>query len=409
MSTALRRPLKFHPQRPGARVSTIRRMLLCLCCCGFWACDEPAPATQWIDPARPQAPYADHLVDCVAPATMPRSCRLEELPLLGMQIGAPQPGDLMGRVATSHSWMARRFEELWPLMPPAALDLARSLTAIVIASHIRPAHYRTETGAIYLDPAALWLSREEKRSIGHGADPRSGFGDDLEVRVIFRYVLNRRPAWRKHALDDDSERTLSDIVSLFARDLMHELSHAANALPVDQFGTLDDTMTIRQAIDSVALNGQRIDQRLQGQHPLKSRLMFEHARIRYQNQATTPAQRAWQPEDLATAFAPEGANSDYNYVAGGEDVALLFEEMILDQAYGVQRDIAITPRPAADADFIIHWGQRHRIAEPQVRERAALAVQGLLPEHDFSAYFRQLDEAETLPAGTAWQDHLEPE
>ncbi len=405
------KPKPCHPTgriRRGVRPRRPLNLCLCLClCASLLACGEQAQAPKLPPalayPAVDDAPYADRLVPCTYNIEGEMSCPVKDLPPLGLQISEPTRPDIMQRVAISHAWMATRFEQLLARMPAEVFLLARSLTGVVIGSHIRPSYYRTQTGALYLDPGLMWLSRAEKRTINPTPDQRNGFGEDLQFRILFRYVLNNRPAWNKYSLDDESERQFDDIVHGFARELFHELAHVADFLPADQLGSIDQELTIHAAIGQIGRRKQQVSQRLQADAPLRSSRMTEYANVRYKGWAASAELQAMGPRDVVDEFSVDGANTAYNYVSRAEDTAQLFEELMLDRSFGIQRDIAITPPPETGQDYRVHWGQRHRIAEEQVRQRASLVVQGLLPEVDFSAYFGSLDRAEALPAGADWQ------
>ncbi|MCY4012719.1 MAG: hypothetical protein OXG82_08400 [Gammaproteobacteria bacterium] len=68
----------------------------------------------------------------------------------------------MSRVLVSHRWMGDSLQELLERLPGDVRMLARSLTAIVIASDIRPAYYWPRTGALYLDAEYFWRTPEER-------------------------------------------------------------------------------------------------------------------------------------------------------------------------------------------------------------------------------------------------------
>lgn len=314
----------------------------------------------------------------------------------------------MQRVATTHAWMAERFEQVLVELPPSVRRLARSVTAIIIGSDVRPSFYWRQTAAIYLDPALLWLGLEEKRSIDPAPDFRSGFGSALNFRIISRYVSNNDYAWYSYDLNDDSERELSDILAPAARLLFHELAHAGDFFPPDQLSNLDPQLSARDAALRIQDQGLQLSQRLDAELPLQSQLMFDLARVNFLGVEASDAQLQLSSEDVAHDFSPDRANDDYSYTSRFEDVAMLFEELMMDMSYDIQRDVAVTDRPAPGQPHIVTWGQRRRIAEASIQPRVRQVAENLLPQTDFSVYFSTLAEPVALRAGASWNDNLDP-
>ncbi len=363
---------------------------------------------QPVYPAVPEAPYADKLRVCARALGPQRSCSLDELPLIGMESDAPDAALLMERVATTHDWMAQRFAELLPLLPPEILRLSRSLSAVIIGSDVRPSFYWRSTGAIYLDPANLWLSVEEKRSIDPEPDYRAGFGAQLNFHIISRYVLNNDYAWYGYSLSDDSERELADLIAPLSRLLFHELAHAADFFPAVRIPGLDPALNYEAAAQQIAAAQQQPSQNLEARYPLQSQTMFELARVNFFGQEPDDGQLALQPPDVTAHFSPDIASDDYSYSTRHEDLAMLFEELMMDYAFDIRRDVAVANRPAPGQQHIVDWGQRGRIGDAGVRPRVEQAAASLLPELDFSAYFASLGEPQSLQSGRSWNDNLDP-
>ena len=68
---------------------------------------------------------------------------------------------IMQRLVVSHDWMGQRFKEVLDILPAEILQLMSGVTAVVIDDDIRPSYYTNWTGAIYLDPANLWLTNDD--------------------------------------------------------------------------------------------------------------------------------------------------------------------------------------------------------------------------------------------------------
>ncbi|RXJ74120.1 hypothetical protein CS022_05715 [Veronia nyctiphanis] len=85
-------------------------------------------------------------------------------------------------------------------------------------------------------------------------------------------------------------------------------------------------------------------------------------------------------------FATDGAAHLYGYSDhdryGAEDVAMLFEEVMMFIQYGAVADVAFTTNPdpntAKCADYIVRWGQRNRLSDLSVRTRAQAVAEEIL-------------------------------
>ncbi len=155
------------------------------------------------------SPHAATIVECVSIEFENDSCSLEVLPPIGMEHISPTVDDILNHVVVSHSWMGDRMRDLLEIMPAEILLMLRSATAIVIDDDIRPAYYQQATGAIYIDPAYLWLTNEEKATISQHEDFRSSYGNDLQFKRLWRYVINNQYAWQYFALDGTDERIIA--------------------------------------------------------------------------------------------------------------------------------------------------------------------------------------------------------
>src|SRR5690606_5789799 len=100
----------------------------------------------------------------------------------------------------------------------------------------------------------------------------------------------------------------------------------------------------------------------------------------------------------------------YNYSTTREDLATLFESILIRARFGVERDVAVTNNPQGDDvtgdDYIVTWGQRNRVAEPAIRERARYAVSRLLPEVSLDAYIDAMPAPLEMRPGETWNENL---
>lgn len=391
--------------------------LLTLAACGGGGSGGSAPpagVTSKIDFSdlfvyKSASPYGQSLVGCASAVAAGSSCPFSTLPLLGMENEEVTIGMVMDRVVVSHPWMGERFREILERLPADILMLLKGVTAIVIDDDIRPSFYTTRTGAIYLDPAHLWLTNEEKATVALDEDYRSDFGSDLRFVPLWRYVKDDRYAYLYYSLEDNETRTLDDILYRVAALLYHELGHANDYLPPDRVGTLHPGDTVPAAI--ARLQGESIADRLYGESPLNSVVWKRLAAVLFGGEKATAEECLYSPEFVGGELAGDGANDDYAYASAREDVAMLFEETMMKYRFGVDRDIAYTIVPANQTpvcdDYLVKWGNRNRIAHPVVSARAIRVAADLLPGEDLSAFFAGLSSPIPMRLDEGWCSNLQ--
>ncbi|WP_295801799.1 hypothetical protein [uncultured Microbulbifer sp.] len=362
---------------------------------------------------RADSPYRDDLADCVFSNQLDDNnlCTLGRLPVIGMRSSAPSVDLIMQHVLVSHDWMGERFETFLNNLDPHSdfANLLRATTAVVISSDIRPSFYWSLTGAIYLDPDSLWLTAEERDVINEQPDYRAGFGSALNFVTPWRYVKNNNYVFDSYAVSQRYGRSLQDLEADLGSLLYHELAHANDVMPQSKLNSGLDSSDI---FFNQAHSGAAVNESVSTINPLQSAELFALADVRYRGMEATAVQRAYTPEDIAGFFFPDSASDFYAYSTDYEDLAMLFEETMMSLRYGIQRDVAVTNKPAnptsAD-DYIVSQGQRNRIGSSLLRPRASSAVQGLLPEAwaEADAHLQQLNPM-LMCAGEGWGQNLNP-
>jgi hypothetical protein len=357
---------------------------------------------------RPASPYAGVLKDCATAGSLNRLCTMQTLPLVGQAAAAPTAADVMDRVLVSHPWMALRFEEVLNQLPPDILTLFKGVTAVVIDADIRPSFYSSGTAAIYLDPANLWLTNEEKATIAQDPDFRSGFGAELQFVTLSRYVQNNSYAYAFFPLDGTETRQLSDLVYPMARLLYHELAHANDFLPPAAQPLLDRQLTPHAARQALA--NESVAAELVLTSPLTSLLWQSLAQVLFLGVPATAEQASFPAGLVGVHFAGDGATDAYGYSTIHEDVAMLFEETMMKYHFGIDRDVAFSDLPVTDLpvcdDYLVQWGVRSRIGDAAVKPRAEGVAAALLPDADLTAFLAGLPAATPMPAGVGWCANL---
>jgi hypothetical protein len=367
------------------------------------------PADGEFRPAVSDSTYSNVLVPCITIEAIADACRISRLPFLGQETATPTKADILARTIVSHSWMAVRFGQLLDEMPDDVLKMFRGVTGIAIGAEIRPSYYWAGSGAIYLDPADLWLTAAERNTISKAPDFRGEFSRDLAFSSLWRYVQGNDYAWEYYSLDSAiNSRPLSSIVRPMAALLFHELAHANDFIPPARLAAINRQNTpVAQAIDFEEDN---ISVDLAARAPLNSQMLYGLAEVMYDGVKATTAQRQLSAQTVGLEFELDGANDDYAYASLYEDTAMLFEEVMMKYHFNVDREIAFTDAPfSANAGceaYVVRWGQRNRIGNPTVMARAEIVVQQLLDLSDTRAYFANVPQPRNLTNGIDWCANL---
>ncbi len=335
-----------------------------------------------------------------------QACTVQQLPFIAISYPETQIAEIMSRVVVSHDWMGARFQSLLTRLPTEIITLMGSVTAIVIADNIRPSFYWTGTGAIYLDPANLWLTNDEKNTIRQGGDFRDDFGNELAYEFFHRFIKDGQYAYFYYPLDGTQERDIEDIIVPMASLLFHELAHANDFMARQLMPSLDPTQTTSSELNRLA--AQRLNIDLSLTYPLNNQVLFDHADIIYQGKQATEQQKLDNAAYLGGLMQEEGANHLYAYSHKAEDVAMLFQASMLKKTLDIDMDSAFVIKPQGNdlncADYLVSWGQRNRIAEQLTKPRARFVSQRLLPNSDFNDFFDNLESEQTFPALIDWCD-----
>lgn len=396
-------------------MNLIIRLTILICAVNLIsACGGSATASREelndIRPYVPEAEYASVLRDCAMANLAWSSCSLNRLPTLAMTTPEPSIDDVMSRVVVSHQWMGLRFEQLLRELPDDMLYLFGAVTAIVIDDDIRPSYYWSLTGAIYLDPASLWLTLEEKDSINRKPDFRQGNESEMRFRYYARQAINGANATRYYGLDSEIERPLKDIVIPMANLLFHELAHANDQLPRASYPHIDRSQRISYVTDS--LHSQFPSTILKDSLPLNSEgILGKVADIFYRGHTPTEEQTQWTAAEVGAAFAEGGASDNYGYSTQYEDLAMLFEDTMMYIYFDVEKEIAFIEAPEQKhpphGEAFIGWGARNRIGDPWVKERVKLVLEHILPDRDYTEHLESIPEPTVFALGTEWSAMIE--
>jgi hypothetical protein len=359
---------------------------------------EPQPAI--LASYNTNTAFASNIVACVTTTT----CTLETLPLIGNADDTPTIDQIMDQLVVSDDWMAQRFRDMLEASPAQMLTLFRAVTAVVISSDIRPSHYKNSTGAIYIDPALLWQTNAEKGTIDQTPDFRSNFGKDLQFVRVWRFVIDNDYAWRSFSLTGTEERTFDDTFVLASWVFYHELAHANDCVTPQNMASFDQGQTFSANISAQMAAGTCVYQQLTSQNPLLSQTWLNLAQVFYQGAASTTEQRAMTSVAAGDAFALDHAIDAYSYSSVREDVAMAFEAVMMKIQFNADRDMAIIPQ---FTDFScdnaqIKWGQRGRIALPEVKIRSEFVTDIILGDAALDDFYQNLPQEINISVDHNW-------
>lgn len=341
------------------------------------------------------SPFQNEIPTCIDIEYESQSCQLTTLPTLGMEYNDPGIPQIMERVAVSHDWMGERFEELLHELPAEMIPLFRGVTAVVIDADIRPAFYSSWTGAIYLDPAYLWTTVEEKATINKKQDFRAEYDDPLAFRALWRYVKDNQRVSYVGSLYDDSTREVEDIVLIAAQLFLHELAHANDFVPPDAHDTFNINPNMSFLEGASSLEDQWASTILNTTQSLNSNTLMELAEVMFSGRAPTMTEWEMTAEEVGLEFQPDGAGDIYGYSTRFEDLAMLFETTMMKSLFDADYEMAFTSAPTDSIycdDYIIGWGVRNRIGDDNVRDRAEFVATQILPTADLGNFFDTLEQ-----------------
>ena len=361
---------------------------------------------------RSDSAYAEALSICPSLYQQNRVCTIGELPPLSQDSAeVPTVSEVMDRVSVSHEWMGINFQralESEQLLPEVIRILARPLAAIVIDADIRPSFFLNSSGTIYLDPKYLWLTQEEKDTISDKDDFRSAYAGQMTTLPAWRYVDGDNYAYSSNSA---STRTIEDMAQSLARLLFHELAHANDFIELDRLPNASSEDGFYVLLNN---DGGQMSKSVQNNAPLQSSTLRDYAAALYLGATANVQTTSLRGSSAGAAFDSEGANATYGYTTRFEDFAMMVEETLMFQHYGFQRDAAFIEQDIVGVDsegndivnHTVRWGQRGRLGAPLVKARAQAAMEQLLPNAQWSAFFDSLSTPSSMVVGQTWQQNL---
>lgn len=359
-------------------------------------------------PFNQTSPYADALQACVYNNTVVNSCDFDTLPLIGMETMSPSIDTILDRTLVSHHWMGERFREFLTQSAAAEdiIKLLRGVTAVVISYDVRPSFYWVRTGAIYLDARNFWRTPEERDTLNTIPDYRSGFGNELQFGIYWRYVKDGEYYYPQSSLAASSRQSKSfaQLEASLAWLMYHELAHANDFFPPASWASISSSSDPLSHFQRYGAQSSIMS----ANYPLQSTLLEGLAEVSFGGEEATTAQKNTTPSQVADAFSADIAPTYYAYYTEREDYAMMFEQFMMLYRMNVSADVAVIGR-VNNNDALVTWGQRHRINQDTLQARTAFTVERILPELNVTSIQAELPAVIQMPSGQSWFDLVQLE
>jgi len=188
--------------------------------------------------------------------------------------------------------------------------------------------------------------------------------------------------------------------------MYHELAHANDFFPSNEWYIHTSNKRVLDAAISTDFESDQLAIAL----PLASQEMRDLGQVSFAGETANQTQKNYLPADIENFFSPDRATDFYAYSSKREDYAMLFEELMMQNRFGIMRDVAITNQPTGSAisgsDYIVTWGQRGRIGDDKLRERVLFSASRVLPEFDSNAAMASVLAPIEMIAGNNWIENL---
>ncbi|MCG9552345.1 hypothetical protein L1D16_07625 [Vibrio sp. Isolate31] len=327
--------------------------------------------------------------ECARAFLTNNSCDLSLIKPLGFNQVNVTIEQVRERLVVSHQWMADSFiEALEEINDQDLLNLFKPLNSIVISYDIRPSFYTTSTASMYIDPKYVWRSKNEWDSIHKQEDYRNDFQTEFQFDKAQRYVHETTNNYVSYSntytsLQNES-RDASHIAPGLFRLLSHELAHANDFLQEHDLTQIPSSGYIDNYIHPLKkLNNELIER-----DPLSSNLLDKAAKIAFRGDSMTNEIRLLTGEAAGYEFEADKAAAFYSYSSPAEDVAMLFEAYMMYKKYRALSDVAFISIPQIEDyscnDWKVQWGQRSRLSDNGVRDRAVFVASGILGKSELT-------------------------
>jgi len=120
-------------------------------------------------------------------------------------------------------------------------------------------------------------------------------------------------------------------------------------------------------------------------------------------------QMVFTPDFLGSEMAGDGAARYYGYSTQREDLATLFATSMMKLDFGIDVYVAFVSKPTDLQNYtcdelVVGWGQRNRIADPNVRPRAKWVLEKIYGQSaELDTFFASnIGNLELMQPGLSW-------
>lgn len=332
--------------------------------------------------------FSENLVECSVAYLDSKTCSVSYIAPIGVELlGDVSIDDVANRLVVSHDWMAESFvDALYEMNDQTLLNLFKAVNAVVISYELEGSFYHGYTASIYINPEHLWRNSDEWYSLYQSTSDGEADEYELQFKPARRYVdatTGDYTTWSNSYNESSgyTSRSASQLAPRLYSLLAHELGHANDFLPPELLSTIDNSGTI---YNDYILPNTLVSSDLNDIYPRNSELVAEAAGVYYSDDEITDELRYTTGADIGLEFASDGGSYFYSYKNGLEDLATLMEITMMYMKYDSVLDVAFytvsdLENPTCD-DLLIEWGQRNRLADSSVNERAVYVAERLISE-----------------------------
>ncbi len=319
------------------------------------------------------SPYYSAIRNC-ALQKLGEGCTPEKVPLLGMKGQEINTKFVLENTIVSHDFLAKNFEEYLNHIDNKYLfALFASVSGIIISDEISASFYYTPTGMIYLNASYLWKTQEEYKKLIFKKDGRYSRDERKKVFTDWDFVKDNKTIYSSYS---KKERTISDIKPVLTRLLFHELTHANDVYPINEFDTLDKSKSYYELRTSRYENKEMVSRKIVYPETKKA---WEYAIFLIYGELETPESHEFSIEDFYSDFVPNIGIIFYSYITNREHLAMMMENYFMLFTEHFESCTYGKFRENNEKDSQIFWFQKNRILQTNILLEARNAIELMLP------------------------------
>ncbi|MBK23285.1 MAG: hypothetical protein CME70_04705 [Halobacteriovorax sp.] len=323
--------------------------------------------------AKPGSLYYSSIRNC-ALQKLGKDCTPEKVPLLGTKGREINTKFVLENTIVSHDFLAKNFEEYLNNIDNKFLfALFASVSGIVITDEISSSFYYTPTGMIYLNASYLWKTQVEFKKLKFKKDGRYSRDERKKVFTDWDFVKDNKTIYSSYYV---KERSIAVIKPVLTRLLFHELTHANDVYPIDEFDTLDKTKSYYELRSSRYENKEMVSRKIVYPETKKA---WEYAIFLIYGELENPNSHDFTIEDFISDFVPNIGIIFYSYITNREHLAMMMENYFMLFTEHYETCTYGKFRKDNESDSSIFWFQKNRILQTNILLEARNAIELMLP------------------------------